>query len=52
MLKRAQKLEKKIRKNLFTLQDFLDQLRQIKKMGPLSELISMIPGIGNQLVRC
>lgn len=42
-------LEKKIRKNLFTLGDFLDQLRQIKKMGPLSELMSMIPGLGNQL---
>ena len=39
-------LERKIRKNIFTLQDFLDQLRQIKKMGPLSELLSMIPGVG------
>jgi signal recognition particle subunit SRP54 len=43
------RLEKKIRKNLFTLGDFLEQLRQIKKMGPLSELMSMIPGLGNQL---
>jgi signal recognition particle subunit SRP54 len=40
------KLEKKIRKNIFTLQDFLDQLRQIKKMGSLGDLISMIPGMG------
>jgi signal recognition particle subunit SRP54 len=48
-LEKSAKLEKKIRKNLFTLQDFLDQLRQIKKMGPLSELVSMIPGIGSQL---
>ena len=43
------KLEKKIRRNLFTLQDFLDQLRQIKKMGPLGDLLAMIPGIGNQI---
>ena len=48
-LENSAKLERKIRKNLFTLQDFLDQLRQIKKMGPLSELVSMIPGIGSQL---
>ena len=43
------KLEKKIRRNLFTLQDFLDQLRQIKKMGPLGDLLAMIPGIGSQI---
>lgn len=48
-VEKSAKLEKKIRKNLFTLGDFLDQLRQIKKMGPLSELMSMIPGLGNQL---
>jgi signal recognition particle subunit SRP54 len=45
----ALKLEKKLRKNSFTLADFLDQLRQIKKMGPLSDLLSMIPGVGSQL---
>ncbi|MDR3013761.1 MAG: signal recognition particle protein [Chitinispirillales bacterium] len=43
------KLEKKIRRNQFTLQDFLEQLRQIKKMGSLSELLAMIPGLGGQL---
>jgi signal recognition particle subunit SRP54 len=43
------KLEKKIRGNQLTLQDFLEQLRQIKKMGSLGEIASMIPGIGNQL---
>lgn len=48
-LEQNKKLEKKIRKNIFTLQDFLDQLRQIKKMGPLSELMAMIPGMGRQL---
>jgi len=46
---KSAKLEKKIRRNQFTLQDFLDQLRQIKKMGSLGEIASMIPGLGNQL---
>lgn len=46
---KSQKLEKKIRKNTFNLQDFLDQLHQIKKMGSFQDLISMIPGIGSQL---
>lgn len=45
-IEKSSKLEKKIRRNLFTLQDFLEQLRQIKKMGPLGDLISMIPGMG------
>jgi signal recognition particle subunit SRP54 len=42
----AKKLEKKIRKNQFDFQDFLDQLQQIKKMGNLKDLMGMIPGIG------
>jgi signal recognition particle subunit SRP54 len=48
-LEKSQKLEKKIRKNLFTLQDFLEQLRQIKKMGSVSELLAMVPGLGPQV---
>lgn len=48
-LDKSKKLEKKIRKNTFSLQDFLDQLRQIKKMGSLQDLIAMIPGVGSQL---
>jgi signal recognition particle subunit SRP54 len=48
-LENTQKLEKKLRRNTFTLQDFLDQLRQIKKMGPLGDLLSMLPGAGAQL---
>jgi signal recognition particle subunit SRP54 len=44
---KSRKLEKKIRKNIFTLQDFLEQLRQIKKMGPIGDLLAMIPGVGN-----
>ncbi len=42
----ARRLEKKIRKNQFDFQDFLDQLQQVKKMGNLKDLIGMIPGMG------
>jgi len=45
----AAELERKIRKEQFTLDDFLDQLKQIRKMGPLSGLLKMIPGMGAQL---
>jgi signal recognition particle subunit SRP54 len=45
----AKKLEKKIRKNQFDFQDFLDQLQQIKKMGNLKDLMGMIPGIGKAM---
>src|SRR3954449_10019115 len=45
----AAELERKIRKEQFTLDDFLDQLKQIRKMGPLSGLLKMIPGVGSQL---
>ncbi|MEA2378387.1 MAG: signal recognition particle subunit, partial [Thermoleophilaceae bacterium] len=47
--KQAQELERKIRKEQFTLDDFLDQLKQIRKMGPLSGLLKMIPGVSAQL---
>ena len=42
--KQALELEKKIRKETFTLDDFRDQLRQIKKMGSLEQLMGLIPG--------
>ena len=46
----ARALEQKLRKNQFTLEDFLDQLRRIRKMGPLTSLLGMIPGLaGHQL---
>ncbi len=45
--KKAIELEKKLRKNQFTLEDFRDQMVQIRKMGSLSDLIGMIPGIKN-----
>ncbi|HRH49350.1 MAG TPA: signal recognition particle protein [Panacibacter sp.] len=42
----AKKLEKKIRKNQFDFQDFMEQLQQIKKMGNIKDLMGMIPGMG------
>lgn len=45
----AKKLEKKIRKNQFDFQDFLEQLQQIKKMGNLKDLMGMIPGVGKTI---
>ena len=47
--RKAVELEKKIRKNQFTLDDFLDQLQQIRSMGPLQGLLKMIPGLGQQM---
>ncbi|MBE0555810.1 MAG: signal recognition particle protein, partial [Proteobacteria bacterium] len=41
----AAKLEEKIRKAQFTLEDFLEQLRQIKNMGPLDQVLAMVPGM-------
>ena len=45
----AKKMQKKMMKNQFTLQDFLDQMKQIKKMGPMEDLMKMIPGAAAQL---
>lgn len=42
---KAKELEKKMRTATFTFDDFLDQLHQVKKMGPLNELLAMIPGV-------
>jgi signal recognition particle subunit SRP54 len=44
--KAALELERKLRKDEFTLEDFRDQLRQIRKMGPLEQLVDMLPKIG------
>jgi signal recognition particle subunit SRP54 len=44
--KQARELEKKLKKNQFTLEDFRDQMLQIRKMGSLEELLGMIPGMG------
>jgi len=47
--KEAAKLQKKIRTNDFNLEDFVDQLQQIKKMGSISDLVGMLPGVNQAL---
>src|SRR5438067_3909902 len=47
--RKAQELERKIRKQQFTLDDFLDQMQQVRRMGPLTSLLKMMPGVGSQL---
>ncbi len=44
--KKALELQKKLRKNEFTLEDFRDQLRQVRRMGSIADLLKMIPGMG------
>ena len=44
--KKAQKLAEKIRRNEFTLEEFRDQIRQLRKMGPLEQVLGMLPKIG------
>jgi signal recognition particle subunit SRP54 len=46
---RAAELEKRLRKGQFTFEDFLDQMKMMRKMGPLQNLLGMIPGMGAQL---
>ncbi len=44
--KQAERLAEKLRRNSFTLEDFLDQMQQMKKIGPVGQLLEMIPGMG------
>jgi signal recognition particle subunit SRP54 len=44
--KQAEKLAEKLRRNTFTLDDFLEQMQQLKKMGPVSQVLEMLPGMG------
>ena len=44
---KAAELEKKLRKNKFTLEDFLEQMGQIKKMGGIAKILDMIPGVNS-----
>ena len=48
-LEDALKLEGKIRKDRFTFEDLITQIKQIRKMGPLENILGMIPGLGKQL---
>jgi signal recognition particle subunit SRP54 len=47
--KKAKELEKKIRKDSFTLEDFRDQLQQVRKMGSLESILGMIPGFSKKM---
>ncbi len=46
----AKKMEKKFKENSFDLEDFLQQLEQIQKMGPIGDLLSMIPGVNKKML--
>ena len=48
---RPQELERKIRKQQFGLDDFLDQMKQVRRMGPIGNLLGMLPGFGQQAAR-
>ena len=48
-IEKAKKLEQRLAKEEFTFEDFLDQLKQLKKMGPLESLLEMIPGFCGKL---
>jgi signal recognition particle subunit SRP54 len=48
-LEEALKLEDKLKKDSFTFEDLKNQIKQIKKMGPLENILSLIPGLGKQL---
>ncbi len=47
----AAELERKIRKQQFTLEDFLTQMRQVRKMGPLQNVLGMMPGMGGKAMK-
>ena len=49
--KKALEMEKKMRTQQFTLEDFLDQMQQVKKMGPLSEVLGMLPGMNTKALQ-
>ena len=49
--KKAEELEKKIKKNKFTLEDFLEQMGQIRKMGGITKMLDMLPGMNNKAMK-
>ena len=48
-IQQAEEMERKLRKATFDLQDFLDQLRAVQKMGPLGQVLEMVPGMKGRL---
>ncbi len=49
--KKAEKLEEKLQKQSFTLDDFKDQLNQLRNMGPLNQLMGMMPGMNKKMLK-
>ncbi len=49
--KKAQELEQKIRNQSFTFDDFLDQMNQMKNLGPIEDLLAMVPGMNNKMLK-
>ncbi|MBQ8826699.1 MAG: signal recognition particle protein [Oscillospiraceae bacterium] len=45
----SRKLEERIKENTFDMNDLLDQMKQIQKMGPIKQILGMLPGVGNKL---
>ncbi|MGI5949768.1 signal recognition particle protein [Peptoniphilus sp.] len=50
-VEKAKELEEKLRNQTFTFEDFLDQMQQMKNMGPLEDIIGMIPGVNNKMLK-
>ena len=50
-LKDAKELEEKMRNQSYTLDDFVEQINQIRNMGPLEDLLAMIPGVNNKMLK-
>lgn len=50
-LKDARELEEKMRNQSYTLNDFVEQINQIRNMGPLEDLLAMIPGVNNKMLK-
>ncbi len=48
-MQQAERMEKRLRQGEFDLEDFLEQLRQVRQMGPIGELLGMVPGMNRQL---
>jgi signal recognition particle subunit SRP54 len=46
---KAAQAEERLRKGQFTLEDFLEQMRQVRKMGPLSSIVKMMPGLPKEM---
>ena len=49
--KKAKELEEKIKAQSFDFNDFLDQMQQIKKMGPMQDILAMIPGVDSKMLK-